>query len=100
MAEARPRRGFYRLSLNYCVGLSAVCPSPRQSAIFIGAGQPAEADDISRQDRREFPGLGHDCPSASSQTSTITRSEPARLNRTPGTGDVSLWPILLKKSEY
>ena len=39
-------------------------PQPRQCAILVGAGEPAVSDHIRRQDRREFPGLGHDVPSA------------------------------------
>ena len=45
-------------------------PQPRQSAIFIGAGEPAEADHICRQYCREFAGLGHHCPPVTSQIST------------------------------
>ena len=50
--------------------VAAQRPEPRQSAILVGAGEPAVADHIRRQYRREFPGLGHDCPSATSQIST------------------------------
>ena len=53
--------------------IAAERPQPRQRAILVGAGEPAVSDHIGRQDRREFPGLGHDSPSASSQTSTKTR---------------------------
>ena len=45
-------------------------PQPRQSAIFIGAGEPAEANHISCQYCREFAGLGHHCPSVTSDIST------------------------------
>ena len=37
-------------------------PEPRQRAILVGAGKPAISDYIGRQDRRKFPGLGHDLP--------------------------------------
>ena len=36
-------------------------PQPRQCAILVGAGKPAVSDHIGRQNRRELPGLGHDC---------------------------------------
>jgi len=39
--------------------VTAECAQTRQSAIFIGAGQSAEADHIGGQNRRELPGLGH-----------------------------------------
>ena len=32
---------------------------PRERAILVGAGQPAEADDVGGQDRRELPCFGH-----------------------------------------
>jgi len=54
-------------------------PQSRQCAILIGAGQPAVPDHISRQDRRKFPGFGHDGPSVTIQISTKLRSELARL---------------------
>jgi len=37
-------------------------PEPRQRAILVGAGEPAEADHVGGQDRREFPGLAHAQP--------------------------------------
>ena len=37
-------------------------PEPRQCAIFVRASKPAVSDHIGREDRHEFPGLGHDAP--------------------------------------
>ena len=51
-----------------------------QSAIFIGAGEPAEADHIGSQYRREFAGLGHDCPSATTQIGTTARLKTDPFN--------------------
>src|ERR1700675_5026643 len=39
-------------------------PEPRQCAILVHAGKPAVADNIRRKNSREFPGLGHDVPPA------------------------------------
>ena len=60
-------------------------PQPRQCPILVSAGKSAVSDHIRRQDRREFPGLGHDVPSATTQTSTKTRSEtgPSALKTEP-----------------
>jgi hypothetical protein len=44
-------------------GIDQIAPQPsesRQGAIFVRAGEPAVSDHIRRQDRRQFPGLGHD----------------------------------------
>jgi hypothetical protein len=50
--------------------ITAQRPQPRQSAIFIGAGEAAEADHICCQYCREFAGLGHDCPPVTSEINT------------------------------
>ncbi len=34
-------------------------PKARQRAILVGAGEPAVADNIGDQNRRELPGLAH-----------------------------------------
>ena len=34
-----------------------------ERAILVGAGEPAVADDVRDQDRRDFPGLAHGAPS-------------------------------------
>jgi hypothetical protein len=34
-------------------------PQPRERPLLVGAGQPAVAGDVGRQDRRKLPGLGH-----------------------------------------
>ena len=39
--------------------VAAQAPQPRQGAILVGAGEPAVADDIRDQDRRDFPGSRH-----------------------------------------
>ena len=44
------------------VGIDQVAaqrPQPRQRAILVGAGEPAVADDIGDQDRRELPRFRH-----------------------------------------
>ena len=42
--------------------IAAQRPQPRQGAILVGAGEPAVADHIGRQDRRKLPGLAHAPP--------------------------------------
>ncbi len=39
--------------------IAAEAPKARESPVLVGAGEPAVADDIGDQDRREFPGLAH-----------------------------------------
>jgi len=39
--------------------ITAQRPQPRQGAIFVGAGKPAVADNVCRQDCRDFSRLGH-----------------------------------------
>ena len=39
--------------------VASECPEPRQSAILVGASEPAVSDHIRRQYRHEFPGLVH-----------------------------------------
>ena len=39
--------------------IAAQPPEPRQGAILVRAGEPAVADNIGDQDRRDFPGLAH-----------------------------------------
>ena len=43
--------------------VAAQPPEPRQRAIFVRAGEPAVADDVRDQDRRDFPGLADVGPS-------------------------------------
>ena len=50
--------------------IAAQPPQPRQRAILVRAREPAVADDIGDQDRREFPGFGHGAPSGVMQNST------------------------------
>ena len=78
-------------------GINQIAPQPsesRQGAILVRAGEPAIASHIRRQDRSKFPGLGHDCPSATSETSTKTHSELASLH--PGMSPCG--PILFSNS--
>jgi hypothetical protein len=42
--------------------VTSQCPQPGEGAILDRAGWPAVADNICRQDRCEFPRLGHDLP--------------------------------------
>ena len=44
--------------------IAAQRPQPRQRAILVRAGEPAVADHVGDQDRREFPGFRHDVPPA------------------------------------
>ena len=39
--------------------IAAQPPQPRQRAILVRAGEPAVADDVRDQDRRDFPGSRH-----------------------------------------
>jgi hypothetical protein len=39
--------------------IAAEAPQARERALFVGAGEPAIADEIGDQDRRELPGLAH-----------------------------------------
>ena len=43
--------------------IAAQRPQPRQRAILVRAGEPAIADDIGDQDRRDLPRFGHGAPS-------------------------------------
>jgi hypothetical protein len=52
--------------------IAAQRPQPRQNTILVRAGEPAVADYIRDQDRRNFPGLAHRAPSAAIQISTKT----------------------------
>ena len=39
--------------------IAAQRPEPRQRAILVRAREPAVADHVGDQNRRDFPGLGH-----------------------------------------
>src|SRR6185503_5903992 len=58
--------------------IAAQRPQPRQSAILIRTGKPAEPNHICRQDSREFPLFGHYLY-GSSTTIPITR--PYRMRK-------------------
>jgi hypothetical protein len=45
--------------------VAAQRPKPRQNAILVRSREPAIADDIRDQNRRNFPGLAHGAPSGS-----------------------------------
>ena len=45
--------------------IAAQRPQPRQRAILVRAREPAVADDVGDQDRRNLPGFGHGAPHAS-----------------------------------
>jgi hypothetical protein len=54
-------------------GVDQVAPEPpkaRERAILIRSREPAAADDIGDQDRRNFPGLAHGARSRVMQNST------------------------------
>ncbi len=40
--------------------IAAQRPEPREGAVLVRAGQPAEADDVRSQDSGQFPALGHE----------------------------------------
>ena len=42
--------------------VAAQTPEPRQRTVLVGAGEPAVADHVGDQDRRDFPGLAHGAP--------------------------------------
>ena len=50
--------------------VAAERPEPRQNAILVRPGEPAVADNIRDQNRRDLPGLAHGAPSGSVQPST------------------------------
>ena len=50
--------------------VAAQRPEPRQDAILVRSREPAVADDIRDQDRRNFPGLADGAPSGRMQHST------------------------------
>jgi hypothetical protein len=39
--------------------VAAECPQPRERAVFVRAGEPAETDHVGRENRCELPGLAH-----------------------------------------
>jgi hypothetical protein len=42
--------------------VAAQAPQARERALLVGAGEPAEADDVGGEDRRKFPTLRHVFP--------------------------------------
>ena len=42
--------------------VAAQRPQARERALFVGAGEPAVADDVCDKNRRELSGLGHGAP--------------------------------------
>ena len=44
--------------------VAAQAPQTRERSLLVGAGEPAVADDVRDQDRRELPGLAHCVPPA------------------------------------
>src|SRR4029079_10772069 len=58
--------------------IAAQRPQPRQSAILIRTGKPAESNHICRQDSREFPLFGHYLYSSST---TIPITRPYRMRK-------------------
>src|SRR5271165_117490 len=53
--------------------VAAQAPEPRQGAVLVRPGEPAVADDVRNQDRRDFPGLAHGRTSAAIESSTKNR---------------------------
>ena len=50
--------------------VAAERPEPRQNSIFVRTRQPAIADHVGNQDRRNFSGFGHGAPSCAMENST------------------------------
>ena len=69
-------------------GVDQVAPEPpkaRERAILVRSREPAVADHIGDQDRRNFPGLAHgQRPSAAGETSTEARAEALPIHGEPG----------------
>ena len=68
--------------------IAAQPPEPRQRAVLVGAGEPAVADHVGDQNRRDFPGFAHGEPPSIS-----------RLAQRPGQIRLSLAGGLLKEGE-
>ena len=65
--------------------VAAEAPKARERALLVCAGQPAVADDVGHQNRRELAGFRHGGPSGAMQSSTENRPEPPPLSRA--------WPL-------
>jgi hypothetical protein len=59
--------------------IAAQTPEPRQGAILVRSREPAVADDIRDQNRRDLPGLAHRAPSGDLQNSTKIGQSRARF---------------------
>ena len=55
--------------------IAAQPPEPRQGAILVRAGEPAVADHIRDQNRRDFSGLAHSSGSPALRRPSISRSQ-------------------------
>ena len=67
--------------------IAAQPPKARERPILIRSREPAVADDIGDQDRRNFPGLAHgQRPSAAGEISTEARFEALLIQGQPGAG--------------
>ena len=61
--------------------IAAQPPEPRQRAILVRAGEPAVADDVRNQDRRDLPGSRHGASSYRIQNSTKINRSRAPIDR-------------------
>ena len=59
--------------------VAAQTPEPRQNPVLVRSGEPAVADDIRDQNRRDLPGLAHRAPSGDLQNSTKIGQSRARF---------------------
>ena len=67
--------------------VAAQPPKARERAILVRSREPAVADDIGDQDRRNFPGLAHgQRPSAAGEISTEAGFEALLIQGQPGAG--------------
>jgi hypothetical protein len=54
--------------------IAAQAPQTRERSLLVGAGEPAVADDVGDQNRRELPGLSLIASSGRGQTSTNAKT--------------------------
>ncbi len=83
--------------------IAAQRPQARQRAIFVAAGQPAEANHVRRENRRELPVLGHESLSPTGKRvhssagtaiifpgQAVALSQPSRALRLGAAGGVAI----------
>ena len=71
--------------------IAAQRSQPSKRAIFVCAGKPAISDDVRREYRREFPGLGHDLL-ATSRNATVSFRQ--RIKRRISRLNAKFWDLI------